>query len=160
MTNPFSMLGPLAGEGNTIMHDESKIVDIIRDRQLAMRREMDRRGIAMKVVSQDSGIGYSTLLTYFPADPMARPAQIPGSAIYALAGHIPPDILSLLLPVGHVIVKAPEAINHDEIAEAMHDFLQAKERAHHPDSEAGREIGPGEDNVLRGKFTVVQGKAA
>jgi hypothetical protein len=142
------------------MHDRSKIVDIIRDRQSAMRREMDRRGIAMKVVSQDSGIEYATLLTYFPADHLKQPVQIPGSAIYALTGHIPPDILSLLLPTGHLIVRAPEAINHDEIAEAMHDFLQAKERAHHPESEDGREIGPGEDNVLRGKFAAVTGKAA
>jgi hypothetical protein len=137
------------------MHDESEIVGVIRQRQAAMRREMDRRQIAMKVVSQDSGISYSTLLTYFPADPLKQPVQIPGSAIFALTGHLPADILSLLLPTGHVIVKAPEVINHDEIAEAMHDFLQAKERAHHPESEDGREIGPNEDNVLRGKFARV-----
>ena len=142
------------------MHDESRIVGIIRERQLAMRREMDRRGIAMKVVSQDSGIPYATLLTYFPADPLKQPTQIPGSAIYALTGNLAPDILSLLLPSGHVIVKAPEEINHDEIAEAMHDFLTTKERAHHPESEAGREIGPGEHQSLREKFTVIQGKAA
>lgn len=138
------------------MHDESMIVGIIRDRQAAMRREMHRRGIAMKVVSQDSGISYSTLLTYFPADQHKTPVQIPGSAIYALAGHIPPDILSLLLPSDHVIVRAPEEINHDEIAGAMQDFLRAKECAHHPESEAGREIGPCEDNVLRGKFQKVK----
>jgi hypothetical protein len=88
------------------MHDESEIVGVIRQRQAAMRREMDRRQIAMKVVSQDSGISYSTLLTYFPADPLKQPVQIPGSAIFALTGHLPADILSLLLPTGHVIVKA------------------------------------------------------
>lgn len=142
------------------MHDKSRIVDIIRARQSAMRREMDRRGIAMKVIAQDSGIEYATLLTYFPADKDKVPAQIPGSAIYALTGHIDADILSLLLPTGHLIVRAPEAINHDEIAAAMHDFLQTKERAHHPDSEDGREIGPNEDNVLRGKFSRVSGQAA
>lgn len=139
-----------------ILHDESRNVDIIRDRQLAMRREMDRRGIAMKVISQDSGIGYSTLLTYFPADQNAKPAQIPGSAIYALTGHIPGDILSLLLPVGHVIVQVPEEINHAEIAGAMSDYLAAKHDAHHPESEAGPAIGPNEDNVLRGKFARVR----
>lgn len=142
------------------MHDRSKIVDIIRGRQSAMRREMDRRGIAMKVVAQDSGIEYATLLTYFPADQNKVPTQIPGSAIYALTGHLDADILSLLLPTGHLIVKAPEAINHDEIATAMHEFLQEKERAHHPESEAGREIGPNEDSVLRVKFGNVAGKAA
>ena len=40
--------------------------DIIRERQLAIRRELDRRGIALKVVSYDSKIPYPTLLTYFP----------------------------------------------------------------------------------------------
>jgi hypothetical protein len=34
--------------------------------------------------------------------------------------------------------------------------LNEKERAHHPESEAGREIGPNEDNVLRGKFASVR----
>jgi hypothetical protein len=122
-----------------ILHDESSIVNVIRDRQAAMRREMDRRQIAMKVVSQDSGIAYATLLTYFPADGAKQPAQIPGSAIYALTGHIPADILSLLLPVGHVIVQVPEEINHDQMADAMAEYLAECE-----------------DNVLRGKFAKVK----
>lgn len=138
------------------MHDESKIVGIIRDRQAAMRREMDRRQIAMKVISQDSGIVYETLLTYFPADPSKRPVQIPGSAIFALAGHIPTDILSLLLPDGYQVVRAPEEINHDEIADVMADYLATKQHAHHPLSPAGREISGCEDNVLDGKFTQVR----
>lgn len=141
------------------MHDESKIVGIIRARQCAMRREIDRRGIAMKAVAMDSGIKYETLLTYFPADENKTPVQIPGSAIYALTGHLPADILSLLLPAGHVIVQAPEEVDHDKIAECLHDYLQAKERAHHPESEAGREIGPGEDNVLRGKWAAAKAAA-
>ena len=33
-------------------------------------------------------------------------------------------------------------------------------RAHHPESEAGREIGPTEDGNLRGKFAVVVGGRA
>lgn len=142
------------------MHDESTIVNVIRARQSAMRREMDRRQIAMKVVSQDSGIPYATLLTYFPADQGKVPAQIPGSAIFALTGHLPSDILSLLLPTGHVIVQAPEEINHDEIADAMSDYLTAKQHAHRPESEAGTDIGPNEDNVLRGKFGRVAGSVA
>jgi hypothetical protein len=142
------------------MSDNSSILQILKDRQSAMRREMDRRGLAMKAVSFDSGIPYSTLLSYFPAPGGNMPALMPVSAQYALCGAIPDDILSLLLPDGRLIVRAPEEINHDEIAEALHDYLQTKERAHHPESEAGREIGPNEDNVLRGKFAVVAGKAA
>lgn len=143
------------------MADASNIVRVLKDRQCAMRREMDRRGIALKAVSFDSRIPYSTLLSYFPDEHAQRePALMPVSAQYMLCGAIPQDILSLLLPEGHLIVKAPVELNHDEIAEAMQDFLHAKHQAHHPESEAGREIGPGEDNVLRGKFAVVAGVSA
>jgi len=138
------------------MHDESEIVGIIRYRQKKMREAIDKRGLLMKAVAEDSGIPYTTLLTYFPADDKKTPVQIPGSVIFALTGHLPADIMSLLLPVGHVIVKAPEEVDHDEIAECLHDYLHEKEKAHHPLSEDGREIGPGEDNVLRGKFARVR----
>ena len=139
------------------MHDDSKIVSVILDRQAAMRREMDRRQIAMKVIAQDSGILYGTLLTYFPADALKRPVQIPGSAVFALAGHLPTDILSLLLPDGYQVVRAPEDINHDEIADVMAEYLATKQHAHHPQSPAGREIADCEDNVLNAKFGQVKG---
>jgi hypothetical protein len=140
-----------------IMRDSSSIVQILKDRQCAMRREMDRRGIAMKAISFDSGIPYSTLLSYFP-EPGAKavPALMPVSAQYALCGAIPEDILSQLLPDGRRIERVPEVLDHDEVSEAIQDYLREKERAHHPESEAGREIGPNEDNVLRGKFARVR----
>lgn len=138
------------------MHDGSTIVGVVRARQGAIRRELDRRQIAMKVVAQDSGLLYETLLTYFPADKNKVPAQIPGSAIFALAGHIPNDLMSLLLPDGFQVVRAPEDINHDEIADVMADYLATKQHAHHPLSPAGREISGCEDNVLDGKFTQVK----
>ena len=138
------------------MSHGNDIVRIMRDRQCAMRREMDRRGIALKAVSFDSGIPYSTLLSYFPdAKANREPALMPVSAQYSLCSAIPQDILSLLLPEGHVIVKAPVELDHDQLAEAFHDYLHAKERAHHPESEAGREIGPNEDNILRLKVAAV-----
>lgn len=138
------------------MHDESTIVAVIRARQAAIRRELDRRQIAMKAVAQDSGIPYGTLLTYFPADGDKQPAQIPGSAIFALTPVLPSDLMSLLLPDGFQVVKAPEDINHDEIADIMADYLATKQHAHHPASPAGREISGCEDNVLDGKFTQVR----
>ncbi len=133
---------------------------IIRQRQLAMRRELDRRGIALKAVSFDSGVPYATLLSYFPVEGSRDPAVMPVSALYCLVGALPQDILSLLLPDGHLIVRAPEEINHDEIGEAMSDWLAAKHAAHHPESEAGREIGPTEDRDLRAKFSIVAANAA
>ena len=143
------------------MSSGNDIVRIMRDRQCAMRREMDRRAIALKAVSFDSGIPYSTLLSYFPnADAQKEPAVMPVSAQYMLCGAIPQDILSLLLPEGHVIVKAPVEMDHDQIGEAFHDYLHTKERAHHPESEAGREIGPNEDNILKFKAVTAVGGVA
>jgi hypothetical protein len=139
------------------MSSNNDIVSLLKQNQCAMRREMDRRGLLLKVISMDSGIPYSTLLSYFPDEHAARePALMPVSAQYQLCGAIPEDILSLLLPDGRRIVRVPEGVNHDEISECLRDYLNEKERAHHPESEAGREIGPNEDNVLRGKFASVR----
>lgn len=123
---------------------------IIRERQKSIRREIDRRGIALKAVAFDSGIPYDTLLTYFPQEGSRDPAQIPGGAIFALCDGqaLPLDLLSLLLPTGFLIVKAPEQVCHDDVSSAMRDYLRAKDEAHHPESENGREIGPTENDSL------------
>lgn len=133
------------------MRDEN---DIVRERQLAVRRELDRRGISLKAVSFDAGLPYSTIVSYFPAD--GTPHIISGGALFKLTRAIPADVLSLLLPDGFLIVRAPVEIDHDHISEAMREYLAAKDHAHHPESEAGREIGPGEDETLRGKLSVVK----
>jgi len=129
-------------------------VTIIRERQLGIRREIDRRGIALKIVAADSRIPYETLLTYFPQEGSREPAQIPGGAIYALCegGALPSDLLSLLLPEGPQIVRVPEGVDHDKVAELAAEYLTAKNASHHPDSEAGRDIGPTEQAVLTGKL--------
>ena len=46
-------------------------------------------------------------------------------------------------------------IDHDELAPAFQEYLQAKSAAHHPDSEARREIGPNEEKTLRSKLAAV-----
>jgi hypothetical protein len=150
---------PIAPGGVTIMRDN---VAIIRERQCGIRRQIDSRGIALKIVAADSGIPYETLLTYFPQPGSSRePAQIPGGAIYALCegNALPADLLSLLLPDGWQIVRAPEAINHDQIEEACRDFLREKGAAHHPESEMGREIGPNEDQRLTERAVVLKAVA-
>jgi hypothetical protein len=128
-------------------------VTIVRERQLAIRREMDRRGIALKQVEFDSGIPYATLLSYFPAEGSREPAVIPASAIYKLAEGkaLPNDLLSLLLPQGLVIVQVPEGIDHDELADAFADYLHTKNAAHHPESPAGRDIADCERDTLNAK---------
>lgn len=139
-----------------IPNDDSTIVDVYRDRQRAIRRELDRRQISMKVVQQDSKIGYSTLLTYFPADEHKTPAQLPGSAVFALAGAIPDDLLSLLMPTGFLIVRAPEEVDHDEMADLVSDYLQTKQAAHRADSPGGAEIVASEDAILDEKVAKIQ----
>lgn len=134
------------------MHDN---VSIIRARQLGIRRQIDKRGIALKLVAADSGIPYETLLTYFPQEGSREPAQIPGGAIYALCDGkaLPADLLSLMLPDGWQIVRVPEAIDHDEICEWAEGFIAAKTKAHRADSPMGVEIAPCERDELNGKVS-------
>lgn len=136
---------------------------IVKQRQLAIRREMDRRGIHMKVVASDSGIPGPTLATYFPQDRMADPAQIPGGAIYALAaGHaLPADLLSLLMPEGWALVQVPEGIDHDQLSELAKDYLDTKMAAHRRDSPAGPALCPEQElPTLDRKVVALRERAA
>lgn len=153
----FSTINPIATGSVTKMSNANTIV---RDRQLAIRREMDRRGISLKAVSFDSGIPYPTIISYFPGERDREPATIPGGAIYALCEGqaLPADLLSVLLPDGFQIVRVSEGIDHDRIAEMAADYLATKNAAHHPESEAGRDLGPTEAATLTGK--IVQLRAA
>jgi hypothetical protein len=139
---------------------------IVRDRQLTIRRQMNDRGISLRAVALNSGIKYETIVSYFPGDrdepgvPHREPATISGAAFFMLlAGKaLPLDLLSLLLPDGLQIMRVPEGLDHDVLCELAADYVAEKNRAHHPDSEAGRELGPNETAALNGK--VVRLKAA
>jgi hypothetical protein len=124
--------------------------NIIRDRQLAIRRELDRRHIALKVVAYDSGIEYDTLISYFPGGER-QPAELPASAIYSLSGVLPDDLLNLLCRKGYAHVQVPEDADYDAINQHCMDFIGEKSAAHHPESEAGRDIGPNEHARLSAK---------
>lgn len=127
---------------------------VVRERQKAIRREMDRRGIAIKAVQFDGGWETpSTVLSHFPADKDKEPQTMSVAALYRYVTRnaLPIDLLSLMLPDGFRIVRVPEDIDHDEISEVLQGYLQTKERAHHPDSPEGREISKCEDAALRGQ---------
>lgn len=128
---------------------------IVRERQLAIRREMDRRGISLKQVHFDSGIPYATVVSYFPGERDRQPATVPMSAVYLMAEKraVPLDLLSLLMPAGVLLVEAPEQLDHDQVEEAARAYLAEKGDAHRSDSEAGREIGPNEATRLTAKAT-------
>lgn len=133
---------------------------IVRDRQLVVRREMDRRGISLKAVSFDSGIPYASVVSYFPGERDKVPATISGAALFQLLTNeaLPLDLMSLILPDGFQFVRAPEGLDHDKLCDLAADYVAEKNRAHHPDSEAGRDIGPGENAALTGM--VLQLRAA
>lgn len=120
--------------------------------QRIIREQLDRRGISLKVVAAKSGIKYGTLCTYFPgnehsAEPR-KPVQLPAGAFRKLCGAIPDDLLNLILPDGFAIVRVPRGLDYDEVSAGCREFIDAKERAHHPESEAGRDIGPNEEVEL------------
>jgi len=140
------------------MRDANKIV---RERQKAIRREIDRRGISIKAVQLDGGWDCpSTVLSYFPADASKEPAIMSVAALFRLFDALPTELLSMLLPNGYQIVRAPESIDHDALCELATEYVSAKNRAHHPDSEAGRDIGPNEESALGGLVVRMAGSAA
>lgn len=125
---------------------------IMRERQRSIRKALDARNIALKVVASDSGISYSTLCSYFPGNEHGKvekqPAELPSGAVYRLCGAIPDDLLNFLLPDGYAIVRVPTGVDYDEISAGCREFIETKDKAHHPESEAGRDIGPGEQKAL------------
>lgn len=143
------------------MRDENSMLAAeeaaVRHIQETIRNGLDERLIPLKVIAADAKVSYSTLISWFPVrDGKRDPGCLSVAALRRLIGAMPADLLSLLLPDGWLIVRVPEQLDHDEVSEAVQDYLREKERAHHPESEAGREIGPTEDNVLRGKFASVR----
>lgn len=133
---------------------------ILRVRQSAVRREMDRRGLSMKVLSLDSGIPLSTLGSYFPQEGGSKtPALITMAAVFQLCGHLPDEILSLLLPDNRRIVMLPDGLDLDDFEGCCREFLESKARAHHKDSPAGRELSDGERQQLNSKRTALAAAA-
>lgn len=128
------------------MRDENAIV---REALSAVRQQLDLRGISLKVCAANAGVSYSTFISWFPA---GGTPQIPSLAcLPALLRALPIDLASLLVPDGWQIVRVPVGVDHDDLATAVTDYLTEKQRAHHPDSECGPAIGPGERASLDSK---------
>jgi hypothetical protein len=148
----LSIRQPLAPQGNRIMsHDDNILLRQKASQERVFRLAQRDHGLTLKAISLDSGLGYTTVQSYAKGE-----AVMSIASLFRLVGVIPNELLSLLLPEGQMIVSVPANIDHDQLSEAMRDYIDAKERAHHPESECGRDIGPGEDNVLRGKFAKVK----
>lgn len=119
---------------------------IAREAQLAVRQEIDRRNIPLKLIASKADVPLSTLLDWFPA---GKEPKIMSLANFGkLTRAIPADVLSLLLPDGFALVRVPEHFDHDEIADSFAAYLHEKNAAHHPESEAGRDLGQKETERL------------
>ncbi len=132
------------------MPDENAIM---RETLLAIRQELDNRGLPMKVCAAKAGVSYSTFLSWFPA---GGTPQIPSlTALRGLARALPGDLLSLLVPDGFHIVPDPDGLNYDDFAAGCLDFAAAHAQARHPNSECGVEIGPNENANLNAKVVML-----
>lgn len=125
----------------------------MRDRQARVFRiacDPTRYGLTLKLIAADADLDYDSVRNY-----AAGKTTMPITALFALIDVIPDELLSHLLPEGRSIVRVPEQLDHDQVCEAMQEYLHEKAKAHRPDSPGGRDIAPCEDNVLRGKFAKV-----
>jgi hypothetical protein len=139
---------------------------IVRERQLIIRHQMDDQDISLRGVSAKSGINYETIVSYFPGgrdgSPHREPATMNAAAIYKLVKNeaLPLDLVSMLLPDGYQIMRSMEGIDHETLFQLACDYIAEKNRAHHPDSEAGRDIGPTEAARLGTKAVQLVGSIA
>lgn len=128
-------------------------VDDISTRQRAMQEMVFRlalrdHGLTLTAIHLDSGLSYSTVQGYASGQTLMSIASL-----FKLVCVVPNELLSLLLPEGQRIVTVPEAVDHDAIDKLCREFADTKAAYHHPDSEAGRDIGPNEHADLSGKVT-------
>lgn len=136
------------------MADEINISQITKDMQERMFRVALSRGLTFKAISLESGIPLSTLRTYSGTN--GATAEMPVSALRKLLGVMPDDLLSMLLPETHALVRVPDGVNHDEFEEAARAYLVEKARSHHPDSPGGREISECEERSLGVRLALVR----
>lgn len=133
------------------MQRDCTIAASVKRAQQTMFREAEKIGITHKVIHFDTG-GDHGGLSLSAIGQYARGESAMGlPSLVKLIGVVPANLLSLLLPDGFQIVRVPEGIDHDKLAELASDYLTTKNAAHHPASEAGRDLGPGEQAALGAK---------
>lgn len=66
--------------------------------------------------------------------------------------ELAPLLSRLFAPEEHVLLSLPAEFDPERAAEDFQDFLIEKSKAHHPESECGPAVGPGERKVLHVKF--------
>lgn len=140
------------------MPTDKTIIEQMLDRQRRVFRiaqDPARYGLTLKLIAADAQLGYDSVRNYASGD-----TQMPLTALYALVGVIPDELLSLLLPDGRQIVAVPANMDPDQVESACRDFLADKGKAHHPESPAGREISDCEAAALSKRVAHIVAVAA
>lgn len=139
------------------MPPETMIVDRVREEQKRMfRLALDpmRYGLTLKAIHLDTGICYQSLRNY-----ASGVTTMPITAIHALCGVIPNELLSLLLPAGFGVVEQSDDIDFADMAAKCVDLLTTYTAARAENSECGPAIGPNEKEALSGKVADIRGAA-
>lgn len=139
------------------MATDDRISLLVREAQRRIFRLAERdHGLTFKAVSLDSGIAYNSIRGYASGETiMSIPTML------RLVGVIPDSLLSHLLdPVGrHLAENETDDGDHDSLATNCIDFAARHAQARHPQSPAGVEIAPCEDDDLRAARTQLRRKA-
>ena len=135
-------------------HDDNIAVRQRREQERVFRL-CQRDGMTLKAISLDSGLGYTTIQSYAHGE-----AVMSIASLFRLTGVIPDAYLSLLLPEGRQIVRAPDEIDHDVIADWAENYQREKLAAHRADSECAERIGPREQAALDDKVAAFPVKVA
>ena len=135
-----------------------KIIEQMRERQKRVFRiamDPQRYGLTLKMIETDSGIDYDSLRNY-----AAGKTTMPATAVDLLIDVLPDELLSLLLSNGRRIVRLPDNIDLDEVAAWSEHFSARKLAAHRKDSECEEQIGPGEEEELKGIIVAFPARVA
>jgi hypothetical protein len=107
----------------------------ILDRQKRMFRiaqDPTRFGLTLKMIAADADLNLQSVRNYAAGD-----TEMPLSALDALIGILPEELLTLLMPAGHAIVRIPDGIDLDELDAACRAVVAEKAKAHRENSPGG-----------------------
>lgn len=111
------------------------------------------RRYTSKQVERATGISHRRIdcfRSYRSGHPDHRPLDM--GAMLSLMSFLGPEFTSeWLAPVGQVAFHKPDGLDYDDIEDEARSFLEAKGKAHHVDSPAGRELSPCEREELRNR---------
>jgi hypothetical protein len=80
---------------------------------------------------------------------------LPPEALVSIASFLGPVFTNKWLGLAKQMAVYSGEVDHDELADAVADYLHEKNAAHHPESEAGRDIGPTEKARLDSKVVAL-----